>query len=125
VKKKILIVEDDLPLVKILTDHFVEAGFDIITAGDGQEGLVKALAEQPDLILLDIVMPNMDGMTMLKQLRERPEGRDIPVTILTNLSDMDITAEALESGVYDYLVKTNWTPDELVKRVQSKLQLRG
>ena len=85
--KKILIVEDEASLRKALVEKFQREGFETFLAFDGVEGLDQAERIQPDLILLDIIMPKMDGMTMLKKLRESGDwGKQVPVIILTNLS---------------------------------------
>ena len=119
--KKILIVEDELALSQMLGDKFTAEGFDVQIAGDGQEGLDKALSWTPDLILLDIVMPRMDGMTMLHKLRAAPAGKKMAVILLTNLSDTEDVYDAMANCVYDFLVKSHWDIDELVQEVQAKL----
>lgn len=119
--KKILIVEDESLQRDILWEKFIREGFEAIIAKNGDEGLKQALLEKPDLILLDIVMPVMDGMTMLKKLREDEWGKKVKVLVLTNLSDAEKTAEALNRGAYDFLVKTNWTLDDVVGKVKEAL----
>ncbi len=119
--KKILIVEDDQLLIKILFDEFEKNNFKVFLASNGQEGLEKALYEKPDLILLDIVMPIMDGLTMLKKLRAQKEGASIPVMILTNLSGAETIEKGVQSGSYDFLVKANWDLKDIVNKVKSKL----
>ena len=119
--KKILVVEDELALSQVLSDRFTEEGFDVQTAGDGEEGLKKATSWKPDLVLLDIVMPRMDGMTMLHELRKTPEGKTMPVILLTNLSDTEDVYEAMANGVYDFLVKSHWDLDDLIHEVRAKL----
>lgn len=119
--KKILIVEDDRLLLKVLSDEFEKQGFKTLLAQDGAEGLSKALYEKPDLILLDIIMPVMDGLTMLKKLRAQKEGAAIPVVILTNLSGAETIEKSVQSGSYDFLVKANWELGDIVKKVKEKL----
>jgi DNA-binding response OmpR family regulator len=119
--KKILVVEDELALSQVLSDRFTQEGFDVQTAGDGEEGLEKALSWKPDLVLLDIVMPKMDGMTMLHKLRADPAGKEMAVILLTNLSDTEDVYDAMANGVFDFLVKSHWDIDELIHEVQSKL----
>jgi DNA-binding response OmpR family regulator len=119
--KKILIVEDELPLAQMLSDKFLAVGYDVATAGDGQTGLEKTLAWKPDLILLDVVMPRMDGMPMLHKLRAHPEGKNQPVILLTNLSDTEHVYDAMSNGVFDFLVKSNWDIDDLVDEVRIRL----
>lgn len=121
--KKILIVEDERPLREVLCDKFEASGFKIFSAKDGKEGLAVALKEHPDTILLDIIMPKMDGMTVLKKLREDKRGKDIPVILLTNLADDQKVAEATEKGVYGYLVKSDWKIADVVKMVEERLGL--
>jgi len=120
---KILIVEDDPSIVSILKAKFQVEGINVLMAEDGLVGLKMALESQPDLILLDIIMPVMDGLTMLKKLRESGEfGKQVPVVILTNLSEAEKVQEAAARGVYDFLVKANWELADLVKLVRSKLK---
>ncbi len=121
-QKQILIIEDDATIIGPLKTKFEADGFRIHEAADGLLGLKKALEIQPDLILLDIIMPRMDGLTMLQKLRASGEfGRRVPVVILTNLSDAESVQEAAASGVYDFLVKANWQLKDLVKLVHNKV----
>ena len=120
-KKKILIVEDEESLRGALRDKFAWEGFDVLEAGDGEEGLKAALREHPDLILLDIIMPKMDGITMLKKLREDDWGKEAQVILLTNLSDNEKLSEALAQGTYDYLVKSDWKIADVVAKVRERL----
>jgi len=120
--KKILIVEDEEPILRALVDKFTREGFETLEARNGEEGLEIALREHPDLILLDIIMPKMDGMTMLHKLREDTWGEQVPVIILTNLSEAEKMKEAMEAGVFDFLVKTNWRLEDVVKKVREKLE---
>ena len=86
-KQTILIVEDELPLLKVYADRFSDEGFLVLKANNGQEGLDLAIKEKPDLILLDILMPVMDGLTMMQKLRENTTwGKTVPIMLLTNLS---------------------------------------
>ncbi|MFH1170936.1 MAG: response regulator [bacterium] len=121
--KTILIVEDEKPLRDALRYTFEAEGFEIITAGDGEEGLAKALKRKPDCILLDIIMPKMDGMTMLKKLRENVWGKGAKVIALTNLSDWPYNKQAVEHNVLEYLVKSDWKMKDIVKKVREKLGL--
>ena len=119
--KKILIIEDEEVLLSTLVDNFTREGLEVITANDGKEGFEVALKEHPDLILLDILMPIMDGMTMLKMLRGDSWGKDAKVIILTNLGDNESVANAVAQGTYDYLIKSNWKIEDVLKRVREKL----
>ncbi|MBI2099267.1 response regulator [Candidatus Uhrbacteria bacterium] len=120
-KKKILIIEDEPAVYKALSDRLIKEGYETVIATDGAEGLQKAIKCKPDLILLDIILPVMDGMTMLKLLREQSFGKKIPVIILTNLSNGGMTAEALEQGAFHYLVKTDWKLGDVIKKVNDEL----
>ncbi|MDX1536018.1 MAG: response regulator [Candidatus Spechtbacterales bacterium] len=118
----ILVVEDDETLSLLLGDRLEAEGFNVLRANDGEQGLEMALANKPNLILLDIVMPNMNGITVLEKLRQDPEGKDLPVIMLTNLgNDIEKVSQATELGVQEYLVKSNMNLDEVVERVKSKL----
>jgi len=119
--QKILIVEDEELLVKALKKKLEKEAFEIFVARDGIEGLDAAKAHAPDLILLDIVMPRMDGITMLAKMRKEDWGKDIPVIILTNLSSDEKMAESEAQGVNQYLVKTNWGIDEIIEKIKDKL----
>jgi len=121
--KRILIIDDESSQRKALEDKFIREGFRILTAGNGEEGLKIALKEKPDIILLDIVMPKMDGMTMLRKLRrENSWGKGVPVILLTNLSadDEKITAIAIDEPAY-YLVKSDWTIEDILEKVRERL----
>lgn len=120
-KKTILIVEDEAALIAALNNKLTLEGFAVLEAKNGQEGLETALSAHPDLILLDIIMPVMDGMTMLKKLREDAWGKEAKVFILTNLSDTQKVADAITQGSYDYLVKTDWTLEDIIARIREKL----
>ena len=121
-RNKILIVEDNIDLLEVLKRKFTIEKFDVLQAPDGKIGLEQALSNHPDMILLDIVMPIMDGISMLKKLREDAWGKTAPVILLTNLSDEAKVAEAMQHGVYDYLVKADWNISDVVKKVKDKLK---
>jgi DNA-binding response OmpR family regulator len=118
-KKKILVVEDEEPMLVILRDSLAEAGFAVVTAKNGEEGLAKAYQERPDLVLLDVVMPKMDGVTMMKKLRMDPWGKAVPIIFLTNLTaDVATMNELASKEPAQYLVKSDYTIDEVVGRVK-------
>jgi DNA-binding response OmpR family regulator len=119
--KKILIVEDDESLRKILSHTLKSENLDVEEAQDGEEGLEKALSLHPDLMLLDIVLPKMDGLTLLKRLREDEWGKHASVIALTNLGDISTVSEVLEQGTSDYLIKSEWKLDDLVRKVNEKI----
>lgn len=120
--KKILIIEDEPVLSATLADNLSHEGFRTVQAMDGEEGLALALSEKPDLILLDILLPKMDGLTMLNKLRQDEWGRDVPVIILSNLSEPSSVAAAIET-VNEYLVKVDWKLEDVVKKIKDKLKM--
>ena len=121
-KYTILVVEDEVPLLNALVGKFFREGFSVLQAKNGEEGLESALKNRPDLILLDIVMPRMDGMTMLKKLREDAWGKTVEVIMLSNLSELAKVAEAVAQGSYEYLVKSNWKIEDVVTKVRERLE---
>ena len=121
--KKILIVEDNKGLAKVLSNSLHSENVSILEAGNGEDGLALALKEHPDLILLDVVMPKMDGITMLQKMREDEWGKNASVIILSNLSDQNRVADAMTEGVFDYLIKDDWSLDDLITRVKTKLNI--
>ncbi|KKS27514.1 MAG: hypothetical protein UU88_C0005G0019 [Parcubacteria group bacterium GW2011_GWC1_42_11] len=121
IKKIILVVEDEDPLRMVLKDVLTVEGYGILEAKNGIEGLDMALREHPDLILLDILMPKMDGLEMLKKLREDEWGRKAPVIVLTNLSDNEDIARAVEEDVFEYFVKTDIKINEVIARIREKI----
>ena|SRR3989344_6464394 len=125
VKRKVLVIEDEGPLREILMDELKEKlDVEVFGAKNGKVGLEEALAKHPDIILLDLVMPTMDGMTMLDELRKDAWGKTAHVLILTNLeNDIEKTTKAVGHNVYEYIVKTRWSLIDVVKRVKEKLEL--
>lgn len=124
-KIKILVVEDEEILLTALSEELKQEGFEVVGAKDGQEGVEKVASEKPDLVLLDLVMPRLDGIGALKQMKENPETKDVPVVILTNLSDYDKISDALSLGAMDYLVKANYRLEELVTKIKTVLERKG
>ena len=119
--KSVLLVDEDDAFRMPLSDRLKKEKITVLEAHDGEEGLRTAIEKKPNLILLDISMPRMDGLTMLKKLREDEWGASAQVVLLTNLSDNARIAASLEKNVFDYFVKTDWTIDELAKKVTEKL----
>jgi CheY-like chemotaxis protein len=121
--KTILIVEDEIPLLKALSQKLTSEGFTVLEAKDGVEGLNSALSNHPDLILSDIVMPNMDGLTMLQKLREDQWGQTAQIILLTNLNDTKDVDTAVQNQVFDYLVKNDWKLKDVVDKIKIKLNI--
>jgi CheY-like chemotaxis protein len=113
---KILIVDDEPSIVKLVTASLASGGYEIFTAFDGKEAIVQAKLHKPDLILLDVMMPQMDGTEARKRLLTDPETKDIPVIHLTAVGDFDKQREALADGATDYIVKP-FAPKELAAAV--------
>lgn len=116
--KKILIVEDEPDIREAMAEAIAEAGFTVLTAENGQVGYEVATAEEPDLVLLDIVMPVMDGHQMLNKLRQHPWGRGVKVVMLTSMDDVRNVATAHESAITDYLIKPHSSLEEIVNKVK-------
>jgi len=121
--KKILVVEDELAYLKLLNSQLTEKGYQVIEAINGKIGLEKAQKENPDLILLDIRMPVMDGMAMLELLRKEEAGKKTKVIILTNLeADDKILGEVIKDQPTYYFVKSNIQFDELLEKIKELLE---
>jgi two-component system, OmpR family, alkaline phosphatase synthesis response regulator PhoP len=125
IDKKVLVIEDEEPMLNALVKKFENEGFNVFKAHDGEEGLDLALKEKPDVMMVDIIMPKIDGITLVKRARiEGGEwGKDVKIIMLTNLSDPESVSEAANYGVFDFLVKTDWRLDDVVKLVKQKLGL--
>lgn len=122
-KKTILVIEDEIPLQSALAEKLSHEGFAVLNAKNGEEGLDTALRLHPDLILLDIVMPKMDGIAMLKKLRVDAWGKKARVIMLTNLSDNEKVAEAMKNQAFDYLVKSDVKIAEIIEKIKAKLEV--
>lgn len=120
-QKKVLVVEDEIDIREAMAEAIAEAGFEVSTAENGAVGLEKALAEKPDLILLDLIMPIMDGHQTLKKIREDAWGRNAKVIILTAMDDVTNVASAYEDSISDYIIKAHSSLDEIVKKVRMEL----
>ena len=119
--KTVLVVEDEFSLMRAVLEKFKNESFTTLQARNGVEGLAIALKEHPDLILLDIMMPKMDGISLLRELRKDVWGKDAKVVMLTNLSDNEKLAEAEELGIDDFFIKTNLKIEDILKKVLEKL----
>lgn len=119
---KILFIEDEEALQKSLTKVLELEGYTVISAYDGQAGVDNALKERPDLILLDLILPKIDGFEVLKTLKTTVETKDIPVMILTNLEQAQSVEKIIEYGPLNYLVKANYTLDEIILKIKEVLK---
>jgi DNA-binding response OmpR family regulator len=116
--KKILIVEDDAILREMYQDKFIKEGFSVITADNGKIGLEETLSQKPDIILLDLMMPVMNGQIMLKRLREFPQFKRLPVIVLTNAGEVENIRETKHfDNACEFLIKSNVSVDAIVEKV--------
>ncbi len=114
---KIVCAEDDKMIATSLTEGFKTGGFEVTPAYDGEEALAKIKQVKPDVVLLDIMMPKLDGIGVVWEMKADSEIADIPVVMLTNLSDPATVSKILEAGVTDYLLKSEQTIDQIVEKV--------
>lgn len=121
-QKKILLVEDEHAIRRALSIVFEREQFQVFEAKNGEEGLETALQEHPDIIVLDLVMPKMDGLTMVKKIRKDAWGKTVPMIIYSNLSRNEKISEARELGVTEFLSKTDFGLRDVLERVQLLLQ---
>lgn len=124
--KKILIIDDDQAFQKTMTETLSALHYEVESAYDGEEGLIKARTSTPDLILLDIKMPKLDGLTMLKELQaDKKEGEKISIIITSNSSSLDHISEGLELGVAGYIIKSDESLATIVKTIDSIISHRS
>ncbi len=114
---KILIVEDEEVLVKVLQEKFEDNGFKVAIATDGESVLPVAKKFKPDMILLDIILPKLNGLEVLALLKEDNDLQNIPVIMLSNLSEDDQLKKALEQGAVDYMIKSQHPINEVIEKV--------
>ncbi len=119
--KKILIVEDDPFLSEMYSAKFEQSGFETEIIDDGKAALSKIKSFKPDLVLLDIVLPKMDGFEVLKKIKADPELKRISVVLLTNLGQKNEVEEGLSLGADEYIIKAHFTPTAVVKKVEEIL----
>lgn len=117
--KKILLVDDDQDFAQLLEFDFKKRGYQVVTANNGEDGLSKAVSEKPNLIILDIKMPKMDGYTFVRRLKKDAETKDLPLVVLTSYEPMKDMFQL--EGVSDYFVKSA-NMDNLIKTVEKHLQ---
>lgn len=118
---KILVAEDDQLISNSLVSALKEQGFEVEPAYDGEAAVAKAKEWSPDLMLLDIMMPKLDGIGVLWELKANDTTSKIPVVVLTNMADMDSISKILEAGGSDYLLKSDQSMDKIVAKVKEVL----
>ena len=115
---KVLIIDDEQELLKMYEQAFSNTGFTSILAENGEVGIKKAKDQKPDVILLDIIMPKMNGLDVLAEIKKDPEIKEIPVILLTNLPEECSGEKSKELGAAGYLVKAENEPDQVVESVK-------
>jgi CheY-like chemotaxis protein len=122
ISKTILIIEDDIALRTALTEKLFQEKYTTLSAQNGEEGLTLALQKHPDLILLDILMPKMDGMNVMKKLREDEWGSSVPIFIFTNVDPNDhMLTNVMKDHPTYYIIKSNTTLEEIVEKIKDIL----
>jgi len=123
--KKILIIEDDSFLSEMYSAKLIQDGFQTEIAVDGKEGMSKIKSLEPDLILLDIVLPKMDGFEILENIKKDEKIKNIPVILLTNLGQKNEIEKGLSLGAEEYIIKAHFTPTAVVAKVKEILKLKN
>lgn len=121
--KKILIIEDEATLQKAMTDYLTMENFDILSALDGEKGLELARTSNPDLILLDIILPKKDGYEVLEELKKDDKTKNIPVVLLTNLESPEDIEKAFAKGASTYLIKSDYKLEDIAKKIKEMLKI--
>ncbi|HNP79549.1 MAG TPA: response regulator [Candidatus Pacearchaeota archaeon] len=116
--KKVLIIEDDKFLRELLGKKISSLGYSAVLAIDGEDGLEKMKTEKPDIILLDLILPGMNGFEVLEQAKKNPTINETPIIILSNLGQSEDIEKGLRLGAKDFLVKAHFTPQEIVNKIQ-------
>lgn len=121
----ILIIEDDEFLRELISKKLSSVGFGILEAVNGEDGLAKAVEKEPSLILLDLLLPVQDGFEILSKLKQNPKTSSIPIIVLSNLGQKEDVDKGMELGADDYLIKAQFTPEEIVTKVKEALEKNG
>lgn len=120
--KKILLIEDDPFISDIYITNLRNSGFEVSLASDGESGMAHVKKGGIDLILLDLLLPKIDGFEILKKMREESSLKNIPVIILTNLGEKENIEKGLKLGAVDYLIKVNFSPREVIEKIKEHLK---
>jgi DNA-binding response OmpR family regulator len=120
--KKILIIEDDKFLRELIAQKILKENYDIAEAVDGESGLKAAKDEKPDLVLLDLILPGIDGFEVLSRIKADMSIANIPVIILSNLGQKEDIERGLKIGAVDYMIKAHFTPAEIISKIASILK---
>ncbi len=122
-KINVVVVEDDVFLANIYQKKFEMEGFKVIPADNGEKGLQEVQKKHPDIVLLDLLLPKMDGFTVLKNIKEDPSTKDIPVILLTNLGQKEDVDKGQLLGAAGYLIKAHFKPSEVVAKIREVLHI--
>jgi DNA-binding response OmpR family regulator len=120
-KKRVLIIEDEAALTNILSEQLTASGYEVLKSSDGKMGYDLAVNRMPHLILLDVSLPEMSGIDVLRKLRADSSTKGIEVVLLTNSADSTHLAEALMLEAHDYLVKSDWQMSDIIKLIETKI----
>lgn len=121
-KLKVLIIEDDTFLLQMYSTKLELEGFEVINATDGEKGLRQAKKEQPDLILLDLILPKKDGIALLEELKQDPSTSSVPVIILSNIGQKEKIDRCFALGAADYMIKAHFIPSEVINKIKQTLE---
>ena len=121
---KILLIEDDKFLRELIIQKLGREGYEVAEAPEGEAGLSKAKEEKPDLVLLDLILPGIDGFEVLSRMKKDPALASIPVIILSNLGQRDDVQKGIDLGAEDYLIKAHFTPGEIIEKIKATLEAK-
>ena len=120
--KKILVIEDDRFLRELISQKLLKEGYDIAEAVDGEGGIESVKIEKPDLVLLDLILPGIDGFEVLARIKADPDVSETPIIILSNLGQKDDIEKGLKMGAIDYLIKAHFTPSEIIEKIRAVMK---
>ena len=119
---KILIIEDDPSISKVISTRLARENYEILVASDGEEGLRRIKEEKPNLVILDLMLPKIDGFAILQDAKATPETQHIPIIILSNLGQTKDIDEGMKLGAVDFLIKTDFSINQIVEKVKANIQ---
>lgn len=117
--KKILLIEDDKFLRELMNKKLVTMGYDVVAAADGESGLAMIKETKPDVVLLDLILPGINGFEVLERAKKDPDTVNVPVIILSNLGQSEDIEKGLKLGAKDFLVKAHFTPQEIINKLKA------
>ena len=120
--QRILIIEDDKFLRELIIQKLGNEGYEVVEAAEGEEGLRKMKEEKPDLVLLDLILPVIDGFEVLRRAKSEQDTASVPIIILSNLGQRDDVEKGIELGAVDYMIKAHFTPGEIVEKIKATLK---